>query len=84
MPQVARDVVKVRAARLRQAGEAALAGFLQAQVGLAAEILVESNGAGRTPQFAEARLTQPAAVGQIRRGRVTGHDGRRLEVEVAA
>jgi threonylcarbamoyladenosine tRNA methylthiotransferase MtaB len=84
MPQVARGLVKARAARLRYAGEAALAGFLQAQVGRSAEILVESAGAGRTPQFAEARLTQPAPIGQIRRGRVTGHDGRRLDVEVVA
>jgi threonylcarbamoyladenosine tRNA methylthiotransferase MtaB len=83
MPQVARQVVKDRAAHLRQAGDAALRSFLASQVGRHAHVLVESDAAGRTEQFAEVRLAQAGGIGEIRPVRITGHDGRRLEAEAA-
>jgi threonylcarbamoyladenosine tRNA methylthiotransferase MtaB len=51
MPQVDRRVVKQRAARLREAGAAALRRHLDAWVGREAEALVERDGFGRLPDF---------------------------------
>ncbi|MBI1197826.1 MAG: tRNA (N(6)-L-threonylcarbamoyladenosine(37)-C(2))-methylthiotransferase MtaB [Phenylobacterium sp.] len=78
MPQVARDVVKARAARLRAAGEAALARHLDAQVGRTLDGLVERPGVARAPDFTEIAFAGEAEVGGIAAMTVTGHDGRRL------
>lgn len=51
MPQLNRTVVKERAARLRETGERAYQGHLQAMHGVTTEILFERPGIGRTPQF---------------------------------
>jgi threonylcarbamoyladenosine tRNA methylthiotransferase MtaB len=51
MPQVARHVVKTRAAELRAAGEAALARRLVAEVGARRAALVEKPGLGRTEHY---------------------------------
>lgn len=54
MPQLPGAVIKERAALLREAGQAALSGWLAGQVGNDVEVLVESSGCrGRTPHFAE-------------------------------
>jgi threonylcarbamoyladenosine tRNA methylthiotransferase MtaB len=84
MPQLARPVIKERAARLRAKGETALAGYLQSQVGTEVELLLESDRLGRTPGFVEMALCERAPIGQMRRARVTGSDGRRLHGEVLA
>ena len=84
MPQVARPVIKERAARLRAKGETALAGYLQSQVGTEVELLLERERLGRTPGFVEMALCEPVPIGQMRRARVTGSDGRRLQGEVLA
>ncbi|HET6468007.1 MAG TPA: tRNA (N(6)-L-threonylcarbamoyladenosine(37)-C(2))-methylthiotransferase MtaB [Geminicoccaceae bacterium] len=57
MPQVAKEVRKERAARLRAAGEAAQARFLLGEVGRVQRVLVEQGGRGRTEQFAAFRVT---------------------------
>jgi threonylcarbamoyladenosine tRNA methylthiotransferase MtaB len=75
MPQVARDVVKNRAQRLRAVGQQALDRFLGSQLGCSVEVLMETENVGRTPQFAEMRLTQQTArhgAGDIIPARVTG------------
>src|SRR6202023_346911 len=54
MPQLQRDVVKERAARLRQRGEAQHARHLRALVGSEQELLIEKDGLGRTRCFAQA------------------------------
>ena len=57
--------IKDRAARLREKGEAALARYLQSQVGRDVELLMERDGIGRTPGFAEVKLersSQPQAI----------------------
>jgi threonylcarbamoyladenosine tRNA methylthiotransferase MtaB len=75
MPQVARDVVKDRAQRLRAAGQRALDRFLGGQLGRTVDALMENENVGRTPQFAELRLTRSAAprkAGDIISARVTG------------
>jgi threonylcarbamoyladenosine tRNA methylthiotransferase MtaB len=85
MPQVRGPIVKERAARLRQRGEAALADYLAQQVGSRVEILVERERLGRTPGFAELELDGPAAApGGLVEARVTGSSGRRLRGEALA
>ena len=61
MPQVPREVVKARAARLRQAGDAALARRLAAEVGTRRSALVERPGFGRTEHFAPVALDRGEA-----------------------
>ena len=77
MPQVARDVVKDRAARLRAVGEAALIRHLQRQAGRRVEALVEREGRARAADFTEIAFDGEAPVGRLVAVRITGHDGRR-------
>ena len=81
MPPVAGPEIKARAARLRQKGESALGRYLQSQVGHEVELLMERNGIGRTPGFAEAKLDGSAAAGDLVSVRVTRSDGVRLQGE---
>ncbi len=78
MPQVAREVVKERARRLRDAGAAALRRHLDAQVGATHRVLTESHDLGRTEHFAQVRLAAQSEPGAIVEVRIAGHDGRRL------
>ena len=81
MPQVARAVVKERAARLRQKGDEALARHLKAQVGRTVDVLLERPDIGRTPDFSEVRLARPDAAGRTVRAQLTGVEGRQLLAE---
>jgi len=83
MPQVPREIVKERAARLRKKGDDALARHLSVQVGRSFDVLMERNGLGRAPDFAEVAMTG-ATPGHIVSARIGGHDGRRLMGEVTA
>ena len=56
MPQVARDVVKVRAARLREKGVERLSLRLDRHAGQAVMALVESGNRARLPDFAPVRI----------------------------
>ncbi|HVY52662.1 MAG TPA: tRNA (N(6)-L-threonylcarbamoyladenosine(37)-C(2))-methylthiotransferase MtaB [Devosia sp.] len=51
MPQVAREVVRDRAARLRTLGDTQYSKFCQSRVGQIETVLVEREGLGRTEQF---------------------------------
>jgi threonylcarbamoyladenosine tRNA methylthiotransferase MtaB len=84
MPQVARPVVKDRAARLREKGAAALASYLEAQVGRDVEVLMERDRLGRTPGFAELVLATAASAGCVLAARVTGFNRRLLHGEPLA
>jgi threonylcarbamoyladenosine tRNA methylthiotransferase MtaB len=84
MPQVARALVKERAARLREKGAQALTRFLAAQTGSEVEVLMEREGIGRTRQFAEVKVPDGNLPGSLVCARVAGHDGRRLCGEVVA
>jgi threonylcarbamoyladenosine tRNA methylthiotransferase MtaB len=77
MPQVPRDVVKDRARRLRDKGEAALRAHLEAQVGATRRVLVESPRQGRTEHFTPVSL-RDGAFGSIVKLVIKGHDGRCL------
>ena len=77
MPQVPKADAKARAARLRAAGEVALARHLDRQVGRTALGLVERDGVGRAEDFTEIAFEGHAMAGEIVALEVTGHDGRR-------
>jgi threonylcarbamoyladenosine tRNA methylthiotransferase MtaB len=84
MPQVARTIVKERAARLREKGAAALTRYLNAQIGRDVEVLMERDRVGRTPGFAEVVLAVSAPAGRLLAARVTGLSGRLLQGEALA
>jgi len=77
MPQVPKADAKARAARLRAAGEVALARHLDRQAGRTALGLVERDGVGRAEDFTEIAFEGHAMAGEIVALEVTGHDGRR-------
>ena len=56
MPQVPKALRHERAARLRAAGERAMAAFLERQIGRPAQVLVERDGRGRSETFAPFRI----------------------------
>ena len=76
MPQLDRGLVKERAARLRAAGETALARHLAAEQGRLRRILVEGEGIGRTEHFTPAEID--ATPGAIVAARITGQTHRGL------
>jgi threonylcarbamoyladenosine tRNA methylthiotransferase MtaB len=78
MPQLNRDIVKQRARRLREKGEAALRAHLDAQIGHRHLVLTERGGVGHTEQFTSVKLAAPVAPGAILDLTMTGHDGRQL------
>jgi threonylcarbamoyladenosine tRNA methylthiotransferase MtaB len=78
MPQVDRAVIKDRARRLRQRGDAALSAHLQLQVGTRRQVLTESHAAGHTEQFSRVRFAMPVEAGCIIEVAIIGHDGREL------
>ncbi len=87
MPQVPGPVVKKRAAELRAKGNAVLAQYLSQQQGRVVDVLIESDGKGRTPQFAEVEMSGDDAehvVGRIVRTRITSVGPVRLVGEVCA
>src|SRR5690606_28061581 len=78
MPQVAGELVRERAARLRAAGAARVAAHLAAMQGREVRLLMERSDLGRTEGFASVRLEGAATPGAIVAARITGHEGERL------
>jgi len=78
MPQVARQIVKDRARRLRRHGEAALRRHLDAEIGSVRRVLTESHGSGRSEHFTLVRFDGAVEPGIIVETRMIGHDGTRL------
>ncbi|HPE25532.1 tRNA (N(6)-L-threonylcarbamoyladenosine(37)-C(2))-methylthiotransferase MtaB [Albidovulum sp.] len=79
MPQVRGPAIRDRAARLRQAGDAALLRHLAAQRGKVHRILTEGPRIGRTEQFTEVVFAADRAEGAIVETAITGFaDGRLL------
>ncbi|MCG6857742.1 MAG: tRNA (N(6)-L-threonylcarbamoyladenosine(37)-C(2))-methylthiotransferase MtaB [Salaquimonas sp.] len=83
MPQLDRALVRERAARLRQKGEAAYVRHLDAMSGGQAEVLVEKSGFGRTDQYTPVALPEWLEEG-IHRIHLIGHDGVTLTGQPAA
>ncbi len=78
MPQVPGPLIRDRAARLREAGAAALARHLRAQTGRTHRILTEGPRLGRTEHFTEVAFTADQPEGAIVTAAITGHDATRL------
>ncbi|NOR62563.1 MAG: tRNA (N(6)-L-threonylcarbamoyladenosine(37)-C(2))-methylthiotransferase MtaB [Rhodobacteraceae bacterium] len=78
IPPVDGRIVKARAARLRALGEARVTDYLAAQVGLAAQVLIENPHMGRTEGFAEVSFEASQPVGQIVAAQLAGIDEGRL------
>ncbi|MBN8961806.1 MAG: tRNA (N(6)-L-threonylcarbamoyladenosine(37)-C(2))-methylthiotransferase MtaB [Rhizobiales bacterium] len=77
MPQVDGRVIKERAKRLRDTGEAALRQRLDAEIGATRSVLIESATQGRTEHFVPVAIADRVA-GEVRAMTITGHDGARL------
>lgn len=77
MPQVAGGAVKARAKQLRAAGEAALRRRLQAEIGATRDVLIESEGQGRTEHYLPVAIAGER-VGSVVPLRIAGNDGERL------
>lgn len=77
MPQVRREIVKERAARLRAVGEIAYQKHLASLIGTRQRLLVEKQGIARTEGFTLAAIDHGNA-GEIIECNVTGHDGEKL------
>jgi threonylcarbamoyladenosine tRNA methylthiotransferase MtaB len=67
MPRLPDAVVKERAARLRAAGEAALAAELRSRVGSQTDVMIERPGMGRAEFYAAVSFTTCATTGSVRR-----------------
>ena len=78
MPQVKGPEIKSRAARLRVAGDEALARHLKAQLGQTHCILTESPRMGRTEQFTEVTFATDQPEGQIVGATILGSEQGRL------
>jgi threonylcarbamoyladenosine tRNA methylthiotransferase MtaB len=83
MPPVTPEIIRARAKRLREAGEAALREHLDAQTGKFFRLLTERGGIGRTEDFTRVR------VGDVPPSRminvvIAGNDGRVLETMAPA
>jgi len=78
MPQVARQVIKERAARLREKGATALTRHLDGEIGARRSVLVETPEMGRTEHFTPVRLKTAEEAGAILNLTMAGHDGRSL------
>ncbi len=78
MPQLAPEVVKERAHRLRERGNAVLRDHLDGEVGQRRRVLTELRALARTEQFTPVRLNAAVAPGQFIDIEIAGHDGRQL------
>jgi threonylcarbamoyladenosine tRNA methylthiotransferase MtaB len=78
MPQIARAIVKERARRLREKGDAALRHHLDREIGARRRVLAESRALGRTEQFIPVRLATALEPGVIVDLTMSTHDGRQL------
>lgn len=84
MPQVAKDIRKERAARLRAAGEKQLAKYLASQVGKTASVIVEKENIGRTEHFAVVQLDRPCVPGTLASVAIHAANSGQLSGAVAA
>ena len=78
MPQLPGSVIKERAARLRAAGQAALAAELSTRIGNETDVLIERAGMGRAAFYAPVSFTGSGNAGSVRRMRLIGVNGRNL------
>lgn len=71
MPQVARNIIKERAAILRAKGAQLLSQHLQSQIGNVQDILIEANGYGRLENFTRVKI-ENGIQGEIIKAKIIG------------
>ncbi|MCI0735554.1 MAG: tRNA (N(6)-L-threonylcarbamoyladenosine(37)-C(2))-methylthiotransferase MtaB [Beijerinckiaceae bacterium] len=83
MPQLAPEIVKERAKRLRDAGDWALRKHLDAQTGKGLRVLTERGGTGHTEDFTRVKIgdVPPSQMIDVL---IAGNDGKMLEARVRA
>jgi threonylcarbamoyladenosine tRNA methylthiotransferase MtaB len=77
MPQLDKALIKARAAALRQKGQAALARYLDSQIGTTQTVLLEREGRGRLNSFAEIQVNGGEA-GALIEAQITARADRHL------
>ncbi|MBB4122776.1 tRNA (N(6)-L-threonylcarbamoyladenosine(37)-C(2))-methylthiotransferase MtaB [Martelella radicis] len=82
MPQLDRALVKERARRLRETGEALKTRHLDGLVGTTQTVLSERGETGHAENFAAVAMPK-FKPGRFVSARITGHDGRRLQAVFA-
>ncbi len=82
MPQVAKNIRKQRAARLRAAGEENLQKYLKSQIGTTTEILVEKKRIGKTSHFAVVELDSDCVAGTIVKAKIYNANNNQLMAKV--
>ncbi|WP_284777322.1 tRNA (N(6)-L-threonylcarbamoyladenosine(37)-C(2))-methylthiotransferase MtaB [Agrobacterium sp. lyk4-40-TYG-31] len=80
MPQLDRGLIKQRAARLRQRGEALLDAHLTGMVGTTQTVLVENNGFAHTDNFTLV-ATPDLEARTLAQVLITGHNGKHLHMQ---
>ena len=78
MPQLPREMVKARAARLRQAAAERRDRWLDSLIGTRQPLLIENNGKGHTDHFAPV-VIDGAIRGEAGTAQVTGREGASLK-----
>ncbi|MCH2546020.1 MAG: tRNA (N(6)-L-threonylcarbamoyladenosine(37)-C(2))-methylthiotransferase MtaB [Alphaproteobacteria bacterium] len=79
MPQVEKSERKLRASRLRKLGEQQMQRFLNSQIGMQCNVLIEKEDMGRNEYFAGVSLAQNNfEIGSVITVKITGHDGHLL------
>ena len=79
MPPVPGPAIRERAARLRAAGDARAAAYLDSRVGVVERVIVEQDTRARTEGFAELDLPAPHPPGTLLAARVTSVASGRLQ-----
>ena len=77
MPQLPRELVKARAARLRSGAAVRRQAWLDGLAGTTHPVLIENNGKGHTDNFAPVAIAN-ATRGEAGNVRITGNDGKQL------
>ena len=77
MPQLERELVKARAARMREAAANRRSRWLDSLVGSATQVMIENNGKGHSDPFAPVKI-EGATRGEIGQARITGRNGDHL------
>ena len=79
MPAVAGDVMRARAARLREAGDRRLRHHLDRQIGRRLTVLAERQGFGHAEDFTKVRLPPGVPAGAILSLAAVAHDGATIQ-----
>jgi len=85
MPQVKSHLIKERAARLREVGNAQKDKYYDGCVGKVVKVLIETSQTGHTEHYAPVELSQPLPqerIGHILSVKVIGHQNNKLQVEL--